>query len=473
MAVIRLIPSAYTRSSTTRVTVTDETNMYYNTDHTANYCSIRGRNSSSNTYYAFIHGFNFDDVPSNAQVTSFAIKIRCYKNSYLQQSTSYRPRLASSTSNNNVISNTTLESDVTTTAGGTVYTFPIPSTLTWATLKGYGSNFSIEVPLRSSSSSYPYLYVYGAEIEVTYASETVHVTGVSVNPTTASIEQGSTVQLTETVTPSNASDTSVSWSSSNTSVATVNSSGLVTGVSAGSATITVTTTDGGYTATCAVTVTAPVLYDYVLTDTMVVGKKYLIANGNTGSVYLLSNESGGSRQLVGVSATVSNNKISINGATKAKVEFECVRYTSGNDNTITIESDSKYLYTDNSTGLRLNAPTTLDRFWHYRSNKFWQFKSTSTDGYDDTSSEYKYYLELNSSNNFTDNHVTSPSIEESTLPLIYIFREDDGSSDTCLYAKISGSWVKYTKTYKKVNGSWVEQSDLTTVFNDSTNYIKG
>ena len=58
MPIIRLTPSTYTRSSTSRVTVTNDTNMYYNTDHTSAYCSIRGRNSSSNTYYCFIHGFN-------------------------------------------------------------------------------------------------------------------------------------------------------------------------------------------------------------------------------------------------------------------------------------------------------------------------------------------------------------------------------------------------------------------------------
>ena len=125
MATIRLIPSTYTRSSTNRVTVTDETNMYNNTDHTSNYASIRGRNSSSNgPYYAFIHGFNFDDVPSNATVTDFSVKIRAYKNSYLATGSSYRLRLASSPSSSSAISNTTLSSDITTTSGGTVYTFP-------------------------------------------------------------------------------------------------------------------------------------------------------------------------------------------------------------------------------------------------------------------------------------------------------------------------------------------------------------
>ena len=42
-----------------------------------------------------------------------------------------------------------------------------------------------------------------------------------------------------------------------------------------------------------------------------------------------------------------------------------------------------------------------------------------------------------------------------------------------LYFKQNGSWVEVSKAYKKVNGVWVEQSDLTTVFNSSTNYIKG
>ena len=85
----------------------------------------------------------------------------------------------------------------------------------------------------------------------------VHVTGVSVSPTTLTLEKGKTATLTATVTPSNATDKSVTWSSSNTSVATVTSAGVVKGVATGSAKITATTTDGGKTASCSVTVTAP------------------------------------------------------------------------------------------------------------------------------------------------------------------------------------------------------------------------
>jgi uncharacterized protein YjdB len=93
----------------------------------------------------------------------------------------------------------------------------------------------------------------------TVTTSTVGVTGVSVSPTTASIAIGGTTALIANVTPTNATNKSVSWSSSNTSVATVSSSGVVTGVAAGSVTITVTTVDGARTATCAVTVTTSIV----------------------------------------------------------------------------------------------------------------------------------------------------------------------------------------------------------------------
>ena len=85
----------------------------------------------------------------------------------------------------------------------------------------------------------------------------VVVTGVSLDKTSISLEVNGTEQLTATVAPSNADNKNVTWSSSNTSVATVSENGLVTAIGAGTATITVTTEDGSKTATCTVTVTPP------------------------------------------------------------------------------------------------------------------------------------------------------------------------------------------------------------------------
>ena len=95
-----------------------------------------------------------------------------------------------------------------------------------------------------------------ATCSVTVSAATVAVTGVSLSKTSLSMTVGDTQRLTATVTPSNATDKSVRWSSSNTSVATISSSGVITAKSAGTATITVTTNDGAKKATCDIFVTA-------------------------------------------------------------------------------------------------------------------------------------------------------------------------------------------------------------------------
>ena len=82
----------------------------------------------------------------------------------------------------------------------------------------------------------------------------VSVTGVTITPSTLTLKTGTTGTLTATVVPKNATVTTVSWNSSDTNVATVEK-GVVTAVSEGSTTITVITDDGGFTATCEVTVT--------------------------------------------------------------------------------------------------------------------------------------------------------------------------------------------------------------------------
>ncbi|WP_345027177.1 Ig-like domain-containing protein, partial [Flavivirga jejuensis] len=88
-------------------------------------------------------------------------------------------------------------------------------------------------------------------------SQTIPVTGLSMTPSSVSLTTGGTQQLSSSVTPSNASNQDVSYSSNNTSVAVVNSSGVVTAIGEGSATITGTTDDGGFTDTMVVTVTDP------------------------------------------------------------------------------------------------------------------------------------------------------------------------------------------------------------------------
>ncbi len=87
-------------------------------------------------------------------------------------------------------------------------------------------------------------------------SDVVNVKSVGLDRTDISLEVGKSTTLSCTVIPTNATDKSVTWSSSNSSVAKVDENGRVTAVSVGTANIVVKTTSGEKTATCKVTVPA-------------------------------------------------------------------------------------------------------------------------------------------------------------------------------------------------------------------------
>ena len=96
-----------------------------------------------------------------------------------------------------------------------------------------------------------------ATCTVTVSKKVIPVTSVSLNKTSLALTEQETFQLSATVSPDNATDKTVTWSSSNTAVATVSSNGLVTAVQEGSATITAKA--GDKTATCTVTVSKKVI----------------------------------------------------------------------------------------------------------------------------------------------------------------------------------------------------------------------
>jgi len=96
---------------------------------------------------------------------------------------------------------------------------------------------------------------FGVTCEVTVYQA---LTGVSLEPDAMTVKVGGTGALTPVFQPADANNQGVTWTSSNEDVAAVNS-GVVTGVAAGVATITVTTDEGGFTATCKVTVVEPEL----------------------------------------------------------------------------------------------------------------------------------------------------------------------------------------------------------------------
>lgn len=100
-----------------------------------------------------------------------------------------------------------------------------------------------------------------SEIDITTTTSiNVPVTGVTLNKTTTTLVVNQSEQLTASVTPANATDQTITWTSDNEAVATVDNTGKVTAVGAGQAIITATTNDGSCTASCTVTAAIKPLY---------------------------------------------------------------------------------------------------------------------------------------------------------------------------------------------------------------------
>ena len=108
--------------------------------------------------------------------------------------------------------------------------------------------FVVNVINPAAQKIYSYCYGAGYDREVFTGIATVAVTGIALNKTSGELEKGGAVTLTATVSPDNASNKTVLWTSSAPKVASV-VNGVVTALSAGTADIVATTEDGGFTAT--------------------------------------------------------------------------------------------------------------------------------------------------------------------------------------------------------------------------------
>ena len=109
-------------------------------------------------------------------------------------------------------------------------------------------------------------------VNLYYNDKVVSVTGVSLNESSITLDVGGSKTLAATVTPENATNKKVRWTSDKETAATVSEDGVVTAVAGGTAVITATTHDGLFTATCTVTVNAPDAAPSITTDTLPNGK---------------------------------------------------------------------------------------------------------------------------------------------------------------------------------------------------------
>ena len=143
-----------------------------------------------------------------------------------------------------------------------------------------------------------------------FKTKPIAVTGVTLDKTTLSLQEGATDNLVATVAPSTATDKTVTFASSDAEVATVDNTGKVTAVKTGNVDITVTTKDGSKTAVCTLTVTA----------------KPIAVTGVTLDKSTLSLEVGATETL---NATVAPSNAS----------YKAVRFTSSDDAIATVDND--------------------------------------------------------------------------------------------------------------------------------------
>ena len=172
--------------------------------------------------------------------------------------------------------------------------------------------------------------------EVTVTPLTVIPTSIHLNKSSLTLIIGNTEQLSETIAPDNSTNKIVTWRSSNSSVATVNSQGLVKAISEGTTTITVITADGNKIADCMVTVKTG-------------GATYLRTD-----VQLLSFDAAGSMKLITVTTDGSTYDVSnlplwcsVQNITKESFQIVCQTNTGATrSGRIIVRSDNKEAHID-------------------------------------------------------------------------------------------------------------------------------
>ena len=448
MATIRLIPSTYYLSSTSYLSVSNASNMYNNTDNTT-YATVYNSRTSTTSYYIYLRGFNFDDIPSAAVVSDFTVKLKAYE-SGVSTSSSYQPYLANGTSAINGSC-----SPITTTVSVEEFS---GITADWDTIKGYGDNFGIRINCRRASrNTAGYVYIYGAEIEVTYTvpdprTITTTLSGDgTINPSGSNTYyDGDEVELV--ISPTNKSDTVTVTRDGTDITSELVAHGAGSDISAVPEDVTTSGIQSGSSyAEYAVGYSA----------------ESPSSSGTSSNMYASSGSTGYAQYSFDFSSIPS-------GATIEEIEVTC--YGHRESSTIDSTHVSSVAIYDGSTAISddVDFPSTSN-------STITVIPTTIPSSMDNVTVRHYvgYYggLVLGITFNVTystgtglDHYTYTFTVSGNTTIAVAI---GGSSSQSTLYFKVNGSWAEVTAAYKKVNGSWVLQSDVTSLFQSGVNYRKG
>lgn len=465
MATIRLIPSTYYLSSNTYLSVSNANNMYANTDST-NYGTVTNSQTGTTSYYIYLRGFNFDDIPSGAVVSDFTVKLKAYE-SGVNTSSSYSPKLCHGTSR--ITSTCTA---ITGTASVHEFTGVGED---WADIVGYGDNFGIRINCRRASrNTTGYMYIYGAEIEVTYTVPDPRTITSTLTGNGTIVPSGANTyydgdEYTLTITPTNKADT-------------------------------VTATKDGYDVrltthyvTGPTTSTSAVLGTYSLVSGGFNGSgasyfQGLVGKGHTSSGTTTNYYSSGSGTNAVFQYEISFSNIPSNAivtslymianghaeSTSNASEYMCVQLKSGNT-----ELSEQYNFKEHGTsnGNETITATTLPTVAQLDD----LVVECTLGYYGGALSGVTVYLEYAIPTTEIDYYTYTYTVNgNATIAVVIgnvgdkVFIKVNGTwkEATGIKVKQNGSWVDVSKVLKKENGSWVEK-DKSAMFDEDGLYING
>ena len=445
MATIRLTPSTYYLSSSSYLSVSNASNMYDNTDST-NYATVYNSRSSTSSYYIYLRGFNFDAVPANAVVSSFTIKLKAYE-SGVSTSSSYKPYLADGTTAINGSCDA-----ITSTAA--VHTFT-GLTADWETIVGYGSDFGIRINCRRASrNTAGYVYIYGAEIEVTYTIPTPRTVTSSLTGDGTISPSGATTtydgaEYTLTITPTDVSEsvTATKDGVDITADLVAHGAGSSVSVTASDNTTSGIQSGSSYASYCVgYTAENP---NYNAEDSNMYASSYSTGYAeysfdfsgipSNAVIETLEVRCHGHRESSTIDSTHVSSCVLYQGDTAISDEVD---FPSTSSSTITIEPNQTI------------SRTVLDEITlrHY----------------------VGYYGGLVEGITFAVTYSTGTGIDHYTYTFIVtgdaVIAVTIGSAGNALFIKRNGAWTPVTKVYVKQNGTWI-QKDPTEIFSSGVNYV--
>ena len=463
MATIRLIPSTYYLSSSSYLSVSNAANMYSNTDD-SNYATVTNSRTSTTSYYIYVRGFNFDDIPSAAVVSGFTVKLKA-RQSGVSTSTSYKPYLANGTS---AINGTC---DVITTTVDT-YTF-IGLSADWEDIKSYGDNFGIRINCRRASrNTTGYMYIYGAEIEVTYTvpdprTITSTLSGDGTISPSGAITSYDGEEYELTITPTNKSDQVTATQDGVDITSQLVAHGLGSTISATPEDVNTSDIQSGssYASYC---------IGHSAEDPS--------SSGTSSNMYSPSGSTGYAAYSFDFSAIPSN-------ATIEEIAVRCYGHRESSTIDSSHVSNVALYYGNTMKGEDVDFPSTSNSLVTIENTGTWtraeldNLTLRHTVGYYgglvlgitievtySTGTGIDHYTYTYTVNGDSTIAVTIGSV---TPTGDKIFRKINGSwvQASKELVKVNGIWREVSKVYEKINGSWVEQSDKSAMFNPNAIYI--